>query len=92
LGLATRANKLVTGDETTLNSLRKQNVDLVIVAKDSSEATIKKFRDKCAYYNTPVLVIFSKAEISHAIGKSRSIIGVCDKGFSRKMRELMKEE
>lgn len=92
LGLATRANKLISGDETTLNSIRKEKVRLVIVASDASEGTIKKFRDKCDYYDTPILVTCTKAELSHAIGKSRAIIGVVDQGFSRKMRELMTEE
>ncbi|MEG0256037.1 MAG: YlxQ-related RNA-binding protein [Vagococcus sp.] len=92
LGLATKAGKLVSGDDTTVNAVRKQNVSLVIVATDASEATIKKMRDKCSYYNTAIIVAFTKAELSHAIGKSRAIIGVCDRGFSRKMRELMTEE
>lgn len=92
LGLATKAGKLVSGDETTVNAVRKQSVNLVIVAIDASEATIKKMRDKCSYYKIPILVTCTKAELSHAIGKSRAIIGVSDSGFSRKMRELMKEE
>lgn len=92
LGLATKAGKLVSGDETTLHSVRKQQVSLVIVATDASEATIKKFKDKCDYYETAIMVTCTKAELSYAIGKSRAIIGVCDNGFSRKMRELMKEE
>lgn len=92
LGLATKAGKLVSGDETTVNAVRKNSVSLVIVATDASEATIKKMKDKCNYYETPILVSCTKAELSHAIGKSRAIIGVSDNGFSRKMRELMKEE
>ncbi|MBO0419670.1 L7Ae/L30e/S12e/Gadd45 family ribosomal protein [Vagococcus fluvialis] len=92
LGLATKAGKLISGDETTLKGVRSGKPKLVIVATDASEATIKKFRDKCDYYETPILVTCTKAELSYAIGKSRAIIGVCDNGFSRKMRELMKEE
>ncbi len=92
LGLATKAGKLVSGDETTLKAIKAQKVNLVIVATDASEATIKKFNDKCSYYETSILVTCTKAELSHAIGKSRAIIGVSDNGFSRKMRELMKEE
>ena len=92
LGLAMKAGKLVSGDETTLNAIRKQQVRLVIIATDASDATIKKFKDKCDYYETPIMVTCTKAELSYAIGKSRAIIGVNDNGFSRKMRELMTEE
>ena len=92
LGLATKAGKLISGDETTLKTVKKQQVRLVIVASDASEGTIKKFSDKCAYYETPMMVACTKAELSYAIGKSRAILGVVDNGFARKMRELMKEE
>ncbi|MGX7023393.1 YlxQ-related RNA-binding protein [Vagococcus hydrophili] len=92
LGLATKAGKLVSGDDTTVKAVRKNNVRLVIVATDASEGTIKKMTDKCQYYQTPIIVACTKAEISHAIGKSRTIIGVCDNGFSKKMRELLKDE
>ena len=92
MGIATKAGKLISGDETTINGIRSGKTRLVFVATDASEATIKKFKDKCDYYETPILVAFTKAELSHAIGKSRAIIGVCDNGFSRKMRELMTEE
>jgi ribosomal protein L7Ae-like RNA K-turn-binding protein len=43
LGLATKAGKLISGDETTLKGVRSGKPKLVIVATDASEATIKKF-------------------------------------------------
>lgn len=91
LGLAMRAGKLVSGEETTLNSIRKNQVKLAIVATDVSENTEKKMRDKCVTYHTPILMVVTKDELSHAIGKNRAIVGVCDHGFSRKMSDLMKE-
>lgn len=91
LGIAMRAGKLISGEETTLNSVRSNKVNLVIVASDVSQNTEKKMRDKCGSYETPIIVAFNKMELSHAIGKSRAIIGVCDAGFSRKLSDLMKE-
>lgn len=91
LGLAMKAGKLVTGEETTLQSVRKNTVNLVILASDASENTEKKMRDKCHSYHTKLISPCTSAELSSAIGKNRMIVGVCDTGFSRKMCELMTE-
>ncbi|MGY3766352.1 YlxQ-related RNA-binding protein [Vagococcus vulneris] len=89
LGLAMRAGKLVSGEEITLKALKSKKLSLVLIAGDVSENTNKKIHDKCQYYETPVFTFMTKADISHAIGRSRSIIGVTDRGFAQKMRELM---
>ena len=46
LGLATRAGKIVSGDDSTLLELKRGNVKLVIVAEDASDNTKKLFKDK----------------------------------------------
>ena len=46
LGLAFRANKVITG-ESVLKGIRSKRVDLVIIASDASENTKKKYIDKC---------------------------------------------
>ena len=46
LGLATRAGKIVSGDDSTLLELKKGNIKLVIVANDASDNTKKLFKDK----------------------------------------------
>ena len=52
LGLAMRAGKLITGEEMTINEIRKRKVNLVIVTIDASENTQKKVSDKSKYYQT----------------------------------------
>ncbi|MGX7014404.1 YlxQ-related RNA-binding protein [Vagococcus silagei] len=91
LGLATRAGKLISGEETTLKAVRQGELDLVIIANDLSDSTIKKMTDKCKTYEVPLVIFSSKVGLSQAIGKSRGILGVKDRGFSRKMCELMEE-
>ena len=53
LGLATRAGKIVSGDDSTLLELKRGNVKLVIIAQDSSDNTKKLFKDKSSYRNIP---------------------------------------
>ncbi|MGY3749175.1 YlxQ-related RNA-binding protein [Vagococcus acidifermentans] len=91
LGLAMRAGKLVTGEEITLKRIKANHVKLVIVSEDASDNTKKKMTDKCQSYKTPVVFRFSQAELSHAIGKNRTIVGLCDDGFAKKLLQLIKE-
>lgn len=82
LGLATRARKLITGEELTIKAVQRNEAKLVLVAADCSENTKEKMVNKCTYYNVPIEIIFSSEEISQAIGKSRSICAFTDKGFA----------
>lgn len=92
LGLATRARKVVSGDDTTLQDLKKGKVDLVIVATDASDNTKKLFRDKSSFRNIKMVEYGTKEEIGNAIGKSfRAVIGIEDKGFAKKILELLEE-
>lgn len=81
LGLATRAGKLITGEELVLKAIQKNEAKLVLVAEDCSDNTREKMQNKCHFYKVPLEISFTKAEISQAIGKSRSICAFTDKGF-----------
>ncbi|AIM25155.1 YlxQ-related RNA-binding protein [Melissococcus plutonius] len=91
LGLATKAGKIVTGEELTIKDIRNQKTALVFIAKDASKNTKKKLADKCIYYHIPINEQFTQLEISQAIGKVRMIVGMNDQGFTKKIKELMKE-
>ena len=89
LGLAMRAGKLVTGEELTLKDIRAQKVNLVFIASDAGKNTQKSIKDKSLYYKIPCFDVFNSNELGHAIGKSRMVIGIKDKGFSKKIEELL---
>ena len=91
LGLATRAGKIVSGDDSTLLELKRGNVKLVIVAEDASDNTKKLFKDKSSYRNVPYVYFSSKLQLGLAIGKApRAVIGIKDEGFAKKLAELTK--
>ncbi|MFL2106508.1 YlxQ-related RNA-binding protein [Desemzia sp. FAM 23991] len=89
LGLATRAGKLVSGEDLTIKQVRSEKAKVVIIANDASENTRKKISDKCQYYEIPYTIQYSKAELSQAIGKERTIVCLTDAGFAKKIRELL---
>lgn len=93
LGLATRAGKVVSGDDSTLLDMKKGRVNLVIVASDASDNTKKLFNDKCSYRKIDVLHFSTKLNLGSAIGKGyRAVIGIKDINFSSKIKELIEKE
>ena len=91
LGLATRAGKIVSGDDSTLLELKRGNVKVIIVAEDASNNTKKLFKDKSTYRNIPYVYFSSKLQLGLAIGKApRAVIGIKDEGFAKKLAELTK--
>ena len=91
LGLATRAGKIVSGDDSTLLELKRGNVKLVIVATDASNNTKKLFKDKSSYRNISYVYFSTKLQLGLSIGKApRAVIGVKDEGFANKITELLK--
>ncbi|ALS27591.1 ribosomal L7Ae/L30e/S12e/Gadd45 family protein [Paenibacillus cisolokensis] len=84
LGMAMRAGKLATGDDTVLRAVRQGNARLVIVSADASDNTKKKFRDKCEFYGVPIAEAFSRFELGQAVGKGeRVVVAVLDEGFAK---------
>jgi ribosomal protein L7Ae-like RNA K-turn-binding protein len=93
LGLATRARMMISGEELVVNDVRKGKAKLVIIAEDASENTNKKLHDKCKSFNVDILVLGSRYELGHAIGKEeRVVIAITDRGFAKKITSLFNEK
>ena len=93
LGLATRAGKIVSGDDSTLLELKRGNVKLVIIAQDASDNTKKLFKDKSSYRNINYVYFSNKLQLGYAIGKApRAVLGVKDINFANKILELIKTQ
>lgn len=91
LGLAQRAGKLVSGDETVVKNIRQKKVKLVLVCQDASDNTKKKISDKCQFYQVRYIEAFTSEELSHALGKKRYVCGLTESGFAKKIIELIEK-
>lgn len=92
LGLATRARKVITGEELVVSEVRSGKARLVMVAEDASQNTKKKLRDKCHTYKIDFREFSNRYELGHAIGKEqRVVIAIMDSGFAKKMVSLLDE-
>ena len=84
LGLALRASFLIHGDESVEKAVKRKKVRCIIIANDISQATMERYQRFSQTYDVPLINRFNRLEISQAIGKSRSICGITDKGLSDK--------
>lgn len=84
LSLCKKAGRLKSGEEACIESVRNGTAYLIVVAKDASDNTKKKFSDKTTYYEIPIIIDFTKEELGHAIGKEMAAsIAVLDEGFAK---------
>ncbi|MEK4494187.1 YlxQ family RNA-binding protein [Ureibacillus sp. FSL W8-0352] len=92
LGLATRARKIITGEELVVKEIQKGNAKLVILASDAANNSRKKIQDKCTFYNVEYHIFGNRYELGHAIGKeARVVIAITDQGFAKKLSSLLNE-
>ena len=89
LGIATRAKKIISGEEFCLDAIRKNQIKYLFLASDAGVNTTKRITDKANFYNVEVDTSFTSTELSGAIGKNnRKVIGVIDIGFAKKIKEI----
>lgn len=92
LGLATRAGKVVTGEELVVREVQAKRARLVIISEDASANTMKKITDKCSFFNVEKHVFGDRVLLGHAVGKeSRVVLAITDAGFSSKFSEYLNE-
>ncbi|MCR8630769.1 MULTISPECIES: YlxQ family RNA-binding protein [Paenibacillus] len=90
LGMAMRAGKITTGEEAVIDSVRKGEAKLVIVAEDAAVNTSKKVGDKCNTYRVPLHQYGSREQLGASIGKeSRVVIAVTDAGFAKMLKKSL---
>lgn len=90
LGIARRAGKIVSGEDIVLNNIKKSKVKFLFIASDAGASSAKRFLNKSNFYHVPFNNEITKNDLSDAIGQSRTIVGITDNGFARKINELNK--
>lgn len=90
VGLAYRAGKCTVGEENILKELRANKVKLLLIAKDCSAATKKRFIDKCNTFKVPYMEADNRETLAHAIGKNERVaVAINDKGFAKSIQNKL---
>ncbi|WP_281165031.1 ribosomal L7Ae/L30e/S12e/Gadd45 family protein [Liquorilactobacillus sicerae] len=90
LGIARRADKIVSGEAQVLKQLPQRKLRLIFLATDVTPTAAKKINDKCQFYQVIVDRSFKRNELSQAIGMARSVVALTDEGFTKKALGLLK--
>ena len=92
LSLATKAGKTVSGEFMVENEIKSGKAALVILAKDCSENTKKKFNDMCRYRKIRIIEYVQKEELGRCIGKEfRACVAVLDQGFATSILKQLED-
>lgn len=86
LGLATRAGLLVSGDDFVERAIKNNTVKLIFCANDASDATIERYQGLCERNNAVLVTDFTREQLSHAVGKSRTICAIGNPGLIKKFK------
>ncbi|MCL6626274.1 MAG: ribosomal L7Ae/L30e/S12e/Gadd45 family protein [Alicyclobacillus shizuokensis] len=87
LGLAMRAGRMRIGAEAALAAVRARQAQLVVLAGDAGTNVAKKFRDKCTYYQVPLLTGPNKDVFGRALGRRAVVVAaVLDAAFAERLR------
>jgi ribosomal protein L7Ae-like RNA K-turn-binding protein len=90
IGLANKAGKCSTGEETIVKDIKSERAKLVLLASDTGPQTRKKITDKCKSYNVPFEIAADSETLSHAIGKQKRVaVAILDAGFANKIKSLL---
>ena len=93
LGLSNKAGRLVSGEFSTETAVKTGKACLVLVSREASENTKKKFRNMCDYYQVPIAVYGGKEELGGSIGQEyRASLAVTDPGFAGAIRKQLENE
>jgi len=92
IGLAMKAGKIVSGEESCEKAIKSGKALLVIVSEDASANTEKRFKNACLHNRISFYTFGEKERLGKCIGKSmRSVIAVTDENFSGRLIKLIQE-
>lgn len=88
LGICSKAGKITVGTEAVMEAVLKNQIELVIIAEDTSQKTKQKIEKVCEERNVIVKKFGTIFDNSNAIGKvNKAIIGVKDKNLAKAILE-----
>jgi len=90
LGLATKAGKVVSGDDSCERIVKSGRAKLVIIAGDAADNTKKKYNIICSNNKVDMVFYGKKELLGKYIGKDvRSVLAITGKGFAAKLIEMI---
>ncbi len=91
LGLASKAGKIIIGEQNVLAKIKSREAKLVFLAADTGINTSKRITDKCNFYEVVNITDFTTSELNKAIGKRNcKVIAITDNNFVKLLEKHMR--
>lgn len=88
IGIGQKANIIKAGEYKALEAIKYNKASLIVLAKDSSENTKKRFERASLKNNIEIIIYGNKSALGNALGKEFiSVFVVTDKKFSDTLKE-----
>jgi ribosomal protein L7Ae-like RNA K-turn-binding protein len=88
LGLAVRARKVVSGEDTVLKEIRHHDGAVVFLASDAGGNITKKIQNTASTYHCTIIDWYTAGELSRAMGQPhRTVALITDRGFNQRFQE-----
>lgn len=89
IGISKKSGAVIAGDHMVEKEMNRGTLYLVVVANDTSERIRNKYQRFCQEKSIPVIVIGTKDELGHAIGKKQAtVLGFKNKNQSENLIKL----
>lgn len=90
IGMAYKANRVVSGEELLKKSIKEGKIKLIIIAEDASNNTKKRLINSALHYSIPYYICLSMDDLRRVISwKYRAFIGITDLNFSKILGKLI---
>ena len=89
LGLVKRSGNLIEGYNRCDEAIKYKKLSLILISKDVSDNTKKKFLNYSSKNTIKILEGFEKEDLGHAIGRAEiKVIGITDGNMAKKLIDL----
>lgn len=93
LGIAKKAGKCIEGYNKCEESIKKGNCYLLLISIDAAENTKDKFTTLCDARDIPLIIYYSREELSKALGREgMNVVGISDSSISKRLIELWNDK
>ena len=90
IGLAKRANKVLSGEKNCKEGIKYGKALLCILSEDASANTRKSITNSCSYYDVPLVVFGTSEKLGYAVGNLKnSVLAITDENFCKAILNII---
>lgn len=93
MGISKKAGFIIEGYNTCEELIKKRKIYLVILSKEASENTKKKFSNYSSRYKVPLISELPKEDMGRCLGLEEiNIVGISDQKMAKQLIKLWEEK